>query len=103
MVVIINDKFSMEREKFVEWIEENGGHVLPSLSSKTDRSITHVISSTEQSNKVLQKAKEMGIPVVPEEYVTELVEEAKRAAKKAIQSPKKSSKIEKILRTKPVK
>jgi len=103
MVVVINGKFSMERENFVDWIEEHGGHVLPSLNSKTDRPITHVISSSEQNNKVIQKAKEMGVPVVPEEYITELVEEAKKAAKKATQSPKKGSKINKLVRSKIVK
>ena len=57
-------KLFENRDEFVEYIEELGGKVVGSVSSKTDYLICNDTASTSSKMK---KAKELGIPVITEE------------------------------------
>jgi DNA ligase (NAD+) len=57
------------RDKMVEFIEERGGKVSGSVSSKTDYLINNDVNSGSGKNK---KAKELGVPVISEEEFMKL-------------------------------
>ena len=58
------------RQELVDVIEAAGGKVQSSVSSKTNYLINNDINSTSSKNK---KAKELGIPVITEEQLKELI------------------------------
>lgn len=65
-IFVITGKLKLfeNRDEFAEYIEDLGGKVVGSISSKTDFLICNDASSTSSKTK---KAKELGIPVITEE------------------------------------
>lgn len=59
------------RDELVEYIEENGGKVVASISSKVNYLINNDINSTSTKNN---KAKELGISIISEEDLLKLSE-----------------------------
>ena len=57
------------RDELVEYIEENGGKVVASISSKVNYLINNDINSTSTKNN---KAKELGISIISEEDLLKL-------------------------------
>ena len=69
--VITGKLMSMNRDSFKEKIEELGGKVVGSVSSKTDYLINNDIESTSSKNMT---AKKLGIPVITEKDFFNLIE-----------------------------
>ena len=59
------------REQLKELIEEKGGKVTGSVTSKTECLINNDVTSTSGKNK---KAKELGIPIIDEDKIIEMLE-----------------------------
>lgn len=57
------------RDEMIEYIEENGGKVIGSISSKVTYLINNDVTSTSTKNK---KAKELGIKIISEEELLKL-------------------------------
>ena len=60
------------RDKLVEYIEENGGKVVKAISNKVNYLINNDINSTSSKNV---KAKELGIEIISEETLLEMIKE----------------------------
>lgn len=69
--VITGKLMSMNRDSFKEKIEELGGKVVGSVSSKTDYLINNDIESTSAKNMT---AKKLGIPIITEKDFFNLIE-----------------------------
>lgn len=68
---VITGKLTLgSRDKVKEMIEAAGGKVASAISSKTDYLINNDIDSTSTKNK---KAKELGIPIINEEQLKDLL------------------------------
>lgn len=65
------NKFS-NRDTMIEFIEEHGGKVVTSISSKVNYLINNDITSTSTKNN---KAKELGISIIDEDKFLELIKE----------------------------
>ena len=57
------------RDEMIEYIEENGGKVIGSISSKVTYLINNDVTSNSTKNK---KAKELGIRIISEEELLEM-------------------------------
>ena len=57
------------RDEMIEYIENNGGKVIGSISSKVTYLINNDVTSTSTKNK---KAKELGIPIISENDLLEM-------------------------------
>ncbi len=57
------------RDEMIEYIEQNGGKVIGSMSSKVTYLINNDVTSTSTKNKT---AKELGIPIISEEELLEM-------------------------------
>lgn len=71
-IVITGDvnKFT-NRNAFKAWVEEHGGKVTGSVSRNTDFLVTNTPNSGTEKNK---KARELGIPVITEQELIDMVE-----------------------------
>lgn len=58
------------RDELIEYIEENGGKVVKSISSKVNYLINNDINSTSTKN---QKAKSLGIEIIPESDLLQMI------------------------------
>jgi DNA ligase (NAD+) len=69
-IVLTGTLATLSREKATELIEARGGKVTSSVSKKT----SYVVAGTDAGSK-LQKARELGVKVVDEKWLLELVED----------------------------
>jgi len=90
-VVALYGRFSIKKEEMVELIEKHGGSVSTSINK-----VTHfLVGNTDKSSTKHEKAIELGIPTIDEDYIRGLIEERESELS---QSPKKGKdKIEKIV------
>jgi NAD-dependent DNA ligase len=73
---VISGKLSMKRSDFQELIESNGGKVNSSVTKKTNFLITDESDYQEGSTKI-NKAKDMGINIVNENFIHDSVKNKK--------------------------
>ena len=68
LTFVITGTLSKPRDYFKSLIEENGGHVSGSVSSKTD----YVLHGTEPGSK-LEKARKLGVKLINEDRLAQML------------------------------
>ena len=72
VIVITGDVYQFEnRSVFKAWVEVHGGKVTGSVSKNTDYLVTNTPNSGTTKNK---KAQELGIPIITEQQLIDMVE-----------------------------
>lgn len=92
---------SMEKDEVAQVIKDFGGRVTSALSGKT----THIISGEDSGPAKLAKAEQMGIPILSEDDLLDLIREKSGlpTKKKKMGSPAEETKVEKKIKSEDVK